>query len=74
MIDLDDDDAEPRPRDPLSQEVKITSGICLSKHEAFDACELLARGERALLRAGKPAEAAEVADLFETIESRLMVR
>jgi len=58
----------------FEQEVQMARAVYLAKHEAFEACEALALAERALLRAGRPAEAASVAALFETLEARLMVR
>lgn len=48
--------------------------VRLSKAEAFDACQLLADADRCLARAGHPAEAAALAELFDLIESRLCER
>jgi hypothetical protein len=45
----------------------------LSKREAFDACEVCADAERALLRGGHAVEAARAAALFELFEGRLLI-
>jgi hypothetical protein len=48
--------------------------VFLTKREAFEACEVCAEAERALLRSGKQIEAHRLAALFELIEERLMSR
>jgi hypothetical protein len=53
--------------------VRFASVVVLTKREAFDACEVCAHVERALLRAGRPVEAAHAAALFELVESRLVI-
>jgi hypothetical protein len=53
--------------------VRFALVIVLTKGEAFEACEICADVERALLRAGRAVEAARVATLFELFESRLTV-
>jgi hypothetical protein len=45
--------------------------VRLTKAEAFDACQLLADADRCLVRAGYPAEATALVELFDLIESRL---
>jgi hypothetical protein len=52
-------------------EVHFGSSIRLTKREAFDACQALADADRFLLRAGRPAEASALGDLFELFEERL---
>lgn len=54
--------------------VRFTSEVFLTKREAFEACEVCAEAERALLRSGKQIEAHRLAALFELIEERLMSR
>jgi hypothetical protein len=53
--------------------VRFASVVVLSKREAFEACEICADVERALLRAGRVVEAARAAALFELFESRLVI-
>jgi hypothetical protein len=53
--------------------VRFALSIVLTKREAFEACEICADVERALLRAGRAIEAAQIATLFELFESRLLV-
>lgn len=53
--------------------VRFALSVVLTKREAFEACEICAHVERALLRAGRVAEAAYAAALFELIENRLVV-
>jgi hypothetical protein len=53
--------------------VRFAAVVVLTKREAFDACEVCAHAERALLRAGRPVEAAHAAALFELVEGRLIV-
>ena len=45
--------------------------VRLSKAEAFEACQVLADADRCLGRAGYPAEATALVELFDLIESRL---
>ena len=52
--------------------VRFAPSVVFSKREAFEACEVCAEVERALLRAGRPVEAARAAALFELFESRLV--
>jgi hypothetical protein len=61
---------------PLGQgrRARPCEAVRLSKAEAFDACQLLADADRCLVRAGHPAEAAALAELFDLIESRLCER
>ena len=53
--------------------VRFALSIVLTKREAFEACEICADVERALLRAGRAVEAARISQLFELFESRLVV-
>ena len=53
--------------------VRFVPVVMLTKCEAFEGCEVCADVERALLRAGRPVEAARAASLFELLESRLIV-
>jgi hypothetical protein len=53
--------------------IRFAPSIVLTKREAFEACEVCAEVERALLRAGRAVEAARAAALFELFESRLVV-
>lgn len=53
--------------------VQFALSIVLTKREAFEACEICADVERALLRAGRAVEAARIASLFELFENRLVV-
>ena len=53
--------------------VRFAPAVVLTKREAFEACEVCADSERALLRAGRAVEAARAAALFELLESRLIV-
>jgi hypothetical protein len=52
--------------------VSFSTAVVLTKREAFEACEVCADAERALLRTGRAAEAGRLAALFELIESRLV--
>jgi hypothetical protein len=52
--------------------VRFASVVLLTKREAFEVCEVCADVERALLRAGRPVEAARAASLFELLEGRLV--
>jgi hypothetical protein len=52
---------------------RFAHSLVLSKREAFDLCEACADAERALLRAGRPVEAARMAWTFELVEGRLVV-
>jgi hypothetical protein len=52
--------------------VRFAPVVILTKREAFEACQVCADVERALLRAGRPVEAARAASLFELVESRLV--
>jgi len=61
-----------RPRRCVAT-VRFANSIVLTKREAFEACEVCAEVERALLRAGRAVEAAQAAELFELIERRLVV-
>ena len=47
--------------------------VVLTRREVFEALEMCACAERALLRGGRPAEAAGVAALFELLEDRLVL-
>ncbi|HVC71808.1 MAG TPA: hypothetical protein VNC61_16250 [Acidimicrobiales bacterium] len=53
---------------------RFAPAIVLTKREAFEACEICADAERSLLRAGRAAEAARLATLFELFENRLVVQ
>jgi len=53
-------------------QVRFTASVVLSKREAFEACEICAEAERALIRTGRGAEARRLADLFALIEARLL--
>jgi hypothetical protein len=53
--------------------VRFAPAVVLTKREAFEACEVCAEVERALLRAGRAVEAARAAALFELFESRLLI-
>jgi hypothetical protein len=53
--------------------VRFAPRVMLTKREAFAICEVCADVERALLRSGRPVEAARAAALFELLESRLVV-
>lgn len=60
---------------PYGQEVvRFAPVVVLTKREVFETCEVCADVERALLRAGRPVEAARAASLFELLESRLLLR
>ncbi len=52
--------------------MSFSTAVVLTKREAFEACEVCADAERALLRTGRASEAGRVAALFELIESRLV--
>jgi hypothetical protein len=60
-------------REEHDREVRFAAAVVLSKREAFEACEVCADVERALLRSGRAVEAARVAALFELFEGRLIV-
>lgn len=51
--------------------VRFEETILLTKVEAFEACQALADADRFLLRAGQPATAHALGDLFELLEQRL---
>lgn len=51
--------------------VRFEEAILLTKGEAFEACQALADADRFLLRAGQPATARALGDLFELLEQRL---
>lgn len=61
-----------RPR-RCSTTVRFANSVVLTKREAFEACEVCAEVERALLRAGRAVEAARAAALFELFENRLVI-
>ena len=50
---------------------RFAGAVVLSKLEVFSALEACAIAERALLRAGRAADAAGVAALFELLEDRV---
>jgi hypothetical protein len=54
------------------EQVAFAQAVVLTKREAFEACEVCADAERALLRTGRAAEAGRLAALFELIEARLV--
>ncbi len=54
--------------------VRFTPIVRLTKQEAFAACQALADADRALLQAGRAAEATALGDLFELFEERLVAR
>ena len=54
--------------------VRFTPVVRLTKQEAFAACQALADADRALLQAGRSAEANALGDLFELFEERLVAR
>jgi hypothetical protein len=53
--------------------IRFAPAVVFTKREAFEACEVCADVERALLRAGRAVEAARAAALFELFESRLLL-
>jgi hypothetical protein len=53
--------------------LRFAPAVVLTKRETFDACQVCAEVERALLRGGHAPEAARVAALFELLESRLVL-
>jgi hypothetical protein len=53
--------------------LRFAPAVVLTKREAFQACEVCAEVERALLRGGHASEAARAAALFELLESRLIL-
>jgi len=55
--------------DPVNP--RFAMAVVLSKREVFAALETCATAERGLLRAGRAAEAAAVASLFELLEDRV---
>ena len=67
MTDLPSRDTSHRPH-----EVRFSPAIVLSKSEAFEACEVCAEAERALVRSGRLSEAGRLAELFTFIEERLV--
>lgn len=54
------------------EQVSFATAVVLTKREAFEACEVCAEAERALLRTGRAFEAGRLAALFELIEARLV--
>jgi hypothetical protein len=54
------------------ERVSFATAVVLTKREAFEACEVCADAERALLRTGRAFEAGRIAALFELIEARLV--
>ena len=54
--------------------VRFTPIVRLTKQEAFAACQALADADRALLQAGRSAEATALGDLFDLFEERLVAR
>jgi hypothetical protein len=60
-----------RARDAQSP-VRFAPALVLTKREAFEMCEACADAERALLRCGKPTEAARMAAVFEMLEAKLV--
>ena len=54
------------------EQVSFASAVVFTKREAFEACEVCAEAERALLRTGRAVEAGRLAALFELIEARLV--
>jgi hypothetical protein len=55
------------------RKARFAQALVLSKREAFELCEACADAERALLRAGRPVEAARMASTFELVEGRLVL-
>jgi len=51
--------------------VRFSPAIVLTKVEAFEACEVCAEAERALLRSGQVREADRLAELFTFFEACL---
>jgi len=51
----------------------FADAVVLTKREVFDALEACAEAERALLRCGRPSEAAVVAAFFELLEDRVLL-
>jgi hypothetical protein len=68
-----DDENRSRESTPIDRRARFAQALVLSKREAFDLCEACADAERALLRAGRPVEAARMASTFELVEGRLVV-
>lgn len=67
---------ETRPSEevvPPERKARFAQVLVLSKREAFELCEACADAERALLRAGRPVEAARMASTFELVEGRLVL-
>ena len=58
---------------PLRRRSAIAAAVVLTKREVFVALEACAAGERALLRCGRPAEAAALSLLFELLEDRVVL-
>jgi hypothetical protein len=61
------------PETVTRDRVRFRLSVVLTKRETFEACEVCADVERALLRAGRAVEATRVAALFELLESRLVI-
>jgi hypothetical protein len=51
----------------------FADAVVLTKREVFDALEACAEAERALLRCGRPSEAADIAAFFELLEDRVLL-
>ena len=51
--------------------VRFAAAVVLTRREVFEALEACAIAERALVQAGRPAEAGVVAALFEALEDRV---
>ena len=73
-----EDPLEARSRSTLREAgseplVRFAQAIVLTKREVFELCEACAQAERALLRSGRPSEAARMASAFEFLESRLVL-
>jgi hypothetical protein len=58
--------------DPNGGAPVFATVVVLAKREVFDALEVCAMAERALLRCGRASEAAAVASLFELLEDRIV--
>ena len=54
-----------------AEQPRFAGAVVLTKREVFEALEACADAERGLLRAGRAAEAAAVAALFELLEDRI---
>lgn len=53
--------------------LQVADAVVLTKREVFDALEACAAAERALLRCGRPAQAAAIATFFELLEDRVVL-